>query len=133
MPALRRRKARCIFSVDDYTEARGCFSYIKLFVRDEFSQRKITGERHGKADEPRVIVKLREKRRNIAGVEPFYIHEKSGQDWQRAKRQGNQSHEAEAIGETILTIGLVKRSDVQFSSAINEIVCDQNSANRSKQ
>jgi hypothetical protein len=53
-------------------------------LRRKFAEREINGERHRESDEPRVIVKMRERCRNAFCRQHFDVHKKTGQTRQRA-------------------------------------------------
>ena len=76
----------------------------------ELSARQVSHKCDTEADKPCVIVETNEKGRNIIGFPDLNLDKKAGKAWQNGEHESDEGHDAEAVGETILTVSLIQGS-----------------------
>ena len=108
-------------------------SHCRVARPCQLPPRQINAEGHGEANEPCVAVKVREERRYGLRFEHFHLDQKSRQTRQRARDQRQQRHNAEAVREAIFAIRFVKCDEIKFAPSPDEVVRDEDSANRPEQ
>ena len=99
----------------------------------EPAQSDINHERNCESDKPRVVVDCSRETRARSAATSFTLTRKPGRFGSTARTSATIASEAEAVGETILAVGLVKRGEIQLRAAKDEVVGDQDAADRSEQ